>query len=208
MEHRLIPDSERHEPKGASTATAGQVVKSNGNGTTSFGFVDWEEIVNKPTASVNGYNTVLTSGSNLSQVPTSQGNPLQVSFGAAITGADVSLSTAGNLTFNTTGNYLVKFDLLCGAPDPVEECVLVFRTTVNDEPIGPLVYKPCTASNTVYDTVTIISNLNLAEGDVVKLHVARTSIISDYGGLYAPSSTVTGWDETYSAHVSVSLFGG
>lgn len=30
-EHRLIPDNERHEPKGISTASAGQVYRSNGS---------------------------------------------------------------------------------------------------------------------------------------------------------------------------------
>lgn len=30
-EHRLIPDSERHEPKGVSTAAVGQVYRSNGS---------------------------------------------------------------------------------------------------------------------------------------------------------------------------------
>lgn len=208
MEHRLIPDSERHEPKGASTALGGQVVKSNGDGSTSFGFVSWEEVANKPTAPGDGYNTVLSAGSKVQQVPSTQGVPLQVSFGASAVSDAVSLSSAGSLTVNTTGNYLLKFDLTCGAPDPVQECVLVFRVTVNDEPIGPLVYKTCSASNTLYETFSIIQGVTLAEGDVVKVHVARTSIILDYGGLYCPSSTVAGWDETYSAHVSVSLFGG
>lgn len=36
IEHRLIPDAERHEPKGISTATAGQVYRSNGNASGSW----------------------------------------------------------------------------------------------------------------------------------------------------------------------------
>jgi hypothetical protein len=35
-EHRLIPDAERHEVKGASTATNNQVLTADGDGTTSF----------------------------------------------------------------------------------------------------------------------------------------------------------------------------
>lgn len=35
-EHRVIPDAERHEVKGASTATNNQVLVSDGDGTTSF----------------------------------------------------------------------------------------------------------------------------------------------------------------------------
>lgn len=35
-EHRLIPDTERHEAKGASTASNNQVLTADGDGTTSF----------------------------------------------------------------------------------------------------------------------------------------------------------------------------
>ena len=38
IEHDAIPDAERHEPKGASTATSGQFLKSTGSGATTF---DW-----------------------------------------------------------------------------------------------------------------------------------------------------------------------
>lgn len=36
IEHRLIPDAERHEVKGASTATNNHVLTADGDGTTSF----------------------------------------------------------------------------------------------------------------------------------------------------------------------------
>ncbi len=36
IQHRDIPDSQRHEPKGASTATAGQVWVANGSGGGAF----------------------------------------------------------------------------------------------------------------------------------------------------------------------------
>lgn len=39
IQHRLIPDSERHEPKGASTAPANTFLKSKGDGTTEFATV-------------------------------------------------------------------------------------------------------------------------------------------------------------------------
>lgn len=49
-EHSDLPDAERHEPKGASTAVNNSVLKSNGDTTTSFGFVNYSEILNRPTA--------------------------------------------------------------------------------------------------------------------------------------------------------------
>lgn len=36
MQHRDIPDGQRHEPKGISTASAGQVYVANGNGSGSW----------------------------------------------------------------------------------------------------------------------------------------------------------------------------
>jgi hypothetical protein len=47
-EHVDIVDAERHELKGASTAVTGEVPKSNGDGTTTFGNVDYPEITNTP----------------------------------------------------------------------------------------------------------------------------------------------------------------
>lgn len=47
-EHVNIEDSQRHEPKGASTASAGQVIKSNGDGTTTFGQVAYSELSGAP----------------------------------------------------------------------------------------------------------------------------------------------------------------
>lgn len=47
-EHVDLPDAERHEPKGASTAVDNTVLKSNGDTTTSFGFVNYSEVQNTP----------------------------------------------------------------------------------------------------------------------------------------------------------------
>lgn len=51
-EHSKIADAERHEPKGASTATSNHVLKSNGDGTTTFGAVDYSELTGSPVAAV------------------------------------------------------------------------------------------------------------------------------------------------------------
>ena len=39
VEHSVIADAERHEPKGASTASDGEFLMSNGDTTTQFAFV-------------------------------------------------------------------------------------------------------------------------------------------------------------------------
>ena len=49
IEHANIADSDRHENKGASTALDGQYCKANGDGTTSFEFISYDELTDKPT---------------------------------------------------------------------------------------------------------------------------------------------------------------
>lgn len=40
IQHRQIPDSELHEPKGADAAIAGSLLKATGTGSTSFDFIE------------------------------------------------------------------------------------------------------------------------------------------------------------------------
>ena len=47
ISHKDIPDGERHEPKGVSTATAGQVYVASGSGTGS-----WQSLISKFTANL------------------------------------------------------------------------------------------------------------------------------------------------------------
>jgi hypothetical protein len=49
IQHSAIADADRHEPKGASTAMAGQTIIANGSGGTSFGSYDYNNLANKPT---------------------------------------------------------------------------------------------------------------------------------------------------------------
>lgn len=48
IQHSTIGDSDRHEPKGADAATAGQALISNGDTTTKFGSYDYNNLLNKP----------------------------------------------------------------------------------------------------------------------------------------------------------------
>lgn len=50
-EHVNIPDAERHEPKGAGSATTDTVLHSDGDGTTTWKFVSYDDLTDKPTLS-------------------------------------------------------------------------------------------------------------------------------------------------------------
>ena len=49
MEHKVIPDTERHEVKGASTATPGHFLKCTGADQTSFEPISVSDIPDFPT---------------------------------------------------------------------------------------------------------------------------------------------------------------
>lgn len=48
IEHQNIADANRHEPKGASTATTDTVLHSDGDGTTTWKFVSYDDLTDKP----------------------------------------------------------------------------------------------------------------------------------------------------------------
>lgn len=60
IEHRNIPDSERHEPKGASTAPSGSVWVANGLG--SGNFLPIGSVVPPPVTYPAGNVTIVDSG--------------------------------------------------------------------------------------------------------------------------------------------------
>ena len=53
IEHINIADNQRHEPRGASTASTNSVIHSNGDGTTVFKSVDYNNLINTPTIPPN-----------------------------------------------------------------------------------------------------------------------------------------------------------
>lgn len=68
IEHVNISDSERHEPKGASTATTDTVLHSDGDGTTTWKFVSYNDLSDKPTLSTFYTPMALQADSTASDV--------------------------------------------------------------------------------------------------------------------------------------------
>ena len=96
VEHVNIIDSERHEAKGASTASANQVLHANGDGTTTFKFLDYANLLNKPL--LEGYERLFFDGNTASQSPVAVNTPIKISFGTGVATADAQLATDGVIT--------------------------------------------------------------------------------------------------------------
>lgn len=205
MEHKDIPDAQLHQIKGAASASSGQVPIATGSGTAAFGFLDWAQVANKPTAS--GYQSKLSSFSSVNQNPSAVNTPLQITFGSAQDTADVSISAAGVITFNTSGNYLIDIFLRFGRSTSTGNAIILNRILKNGAQIlnsnGVIL---SAATQTIPFSAAI--PITMAAGDTMTMEVARDSAGANDGGLFVVSPTVAGWNIVPSATVVVSKFVG
>ena len=203
MEHKDIPDAQLHQIKGAASASSGQVPIATGSGTTVFGFLDWTQVANKPTSS--GYQAKLSAFSSVNQNPSAVDTPLQITFGSAQTTADVSISAAGVITFNTSGNYLIDIFLRFGRSTSAGNAILLNRILKNGAQIlnsnGVIL---SAATQTIPFSAAI--PLTMAAGDTITMEVARDSAGTNDGGLFVVSPTIAGWNIVPSATVVVNKF--
>ena len=205
MEHKDIPDAQLHQIKGAASASSGQVPIATGSGTAAFGFLDWSQVANKPTSS--GYQAKLSTFSSVNQSPSAVDTPLQITFGSAQTTADVSISAAGVITFNTSGNYLIDIFLRFGRSTSTGNAIILNRILKNGAQIlnsNGLILSA--ATQTIPFSAAI--PLTMAAGDTMTMEVARDSAGTNDGGLFAVSPTIAGWNIVPSATVVVNKFVG
>lgn len=205
MEHKDIPDAQLHQIKGAASASSGQVPIATGSGTAAFGFLDWAQVANKPTSS--GYQSKLSSFSSVNQNPSAVNTPLQITFGSAQVTADVSISAAGVITFNTSGNYLIDIFLRFGRSTSTGNAIIMNRILKNGAQIlnsNGLILSA--ATQTIPFSAAI--PLTMAAGDTMTMEVARDSAGTNDGGLFVVSPTIAGWNIVPSATVVINKFVG
>jgi hypothetical protein len=201
VEHVLIQDSQRHEAKGASTALAGQVIRANGDGTTSFVNLNYDELSNKPAAA--GY-TFITSGfsSAASQLPAAVDTVKQVEFGAGSVTTDVTISSAGAITFNTAGDYNVDFILRFGRTGGAGTAIVLNRLLMNGvQYLNSNVIKLIDSDTIVPFSTSLM--ITATAGQVLTMEIARDSGGINNGGLYRILPTALPWSLSPSATVLV-----
>jgi hypothetical protein len=201
VEHVLIPDADRHEPKHASTALDRQALVSNGDGTTEFSFIDYGDLANVPAPA--GYRQILYGASNASsQAPAAVNTPLQIEFGALQNLPDVSLSSTGTLTFNTSGDYLLVLFMRFGRTTAAGTAIMFNRLLYNDV--------QALSSNSLklpdQDMVIPFSAaipLEALAGATFKVQIMRDSAGINNGGLFQLSPSLAGWNTSPSASLLV-----
>lgn len=205
VEHVDIIDSERHEAKGASTASANQVLHANGDGTTIFKFVDYNNLVNKP--ALEGYEFILSDANTASQSPVATNTPIKVSFGPGVATVDATLAGDGTLTFNTDGQYFVTVFLRFGRTSGAGAAILFNRIMYNG---AQALNSNCTKLVDAEATIPFSTSLifDATAGDQVYFQVMRDSAGINNGGLVATIPSLAGWAVSPSATVVVHKFSG
>lgn len=204
VEHVAIPDGQRHEPKGASTAVLNQVVHSNGDGTTSFKFVDYSNLINVPEPV--GYQQILSAFSNAaSQQPVAVDTPLQIEFGPGVVTPSCTLDSNGTLTFNQAGQYYITLFLRFGRTPLAGTSVVLNRFLIN----GAQGLNSNGVKLPDQDTVIPFSTslvLTATAGMTFQMQIARDSGGNNSGGLFRLLPTALAWNLVPSATIVVSKF--
>lgn len=194
MEHLVIPDAQRHEAKGASTASVGQVLKANGDGTTSW--VAPSTLINTVTT------TVLQQGSTVAQNPSALDTALQVNFGSATANTNIDLSAGGTITLLTAGSYEFLFDLSVGRTTAVGDAYLFWRILLNSSPTGFVKGMRLPSQDVILPQQFRYAGV-FSAGNTVKLEFVRDSLGINNGGLIAANPVVSGWSDLTTAGVTV-----
>lgn len=201
VQHVSIGDGDRHEAKGASSAALKTVCMSNGDGTTSFNLVSYNDLTDKPTPTVlseiiSGFSTAT------SQLPTTLDTPLEVSFGSGGSTTDVTIASSGDITFNTTGNYQVKVGLSFGRTALTGVANLMCRMLINGAQVGQSF--GVSLDNNVSTTFVVNTFMvSATSGNVLSFEIVRASSGIDVGGLYKVSATTSGWNDVPSAIINI-----
>lgn len=184
IEHASIPDGQRHEPKGASTALNGQVLRANGSGGTSW--------VNPSTLDNLVFTSILANSKTTNITPSSSDTPLVCSFDSTESNSDVTMDSSGVITVSTSGIYSLTFNLNFGRSNNTGTAKLFARLLVNDSPYG-FVQGVTLSDNANVRPTQANLELDLSSADTVKVEIIRDSSGAADGGLVFMDPTLVGW---------------
>lgn len=161
MQHKDIPDGERHEPKGVSTALSGAVYVANGAGSGTW--VTREE----------AYGELFESAKTISVAVADTYYPIAgVSAGLS---SNLTLNaTTGELTIDSAGVYRLAFNAVSSLSGASKEDI-TFRYTVNGVPATRTI---AVTSSHALEKQSCAANalLDLQVGDVIKVEVTCAAI--------------------------------
>lgn len=199
IQHDAIVDAERHEAKHADAASAGQVLKANGDTTTSF--------VAPSTLSNIVLTTPLDAVDITAQDPATTDTALTVTFGAGTSNADITLTAGGLVTFNTAAVYLVTVDLTFGRAAGAGIAVLAARTLVNSAQFeNTRIVELDTDLNVIPIRIQFMRAFSAT--NTMTVEILRDSSGIDEGGLVSVNPVLAGWATSPSAAIKIQKIAG
>lgn len=198
-QHSAITDANRHENKGASTALSGQVLKGNGDGTTSF--------VNPNTLANISISSTIEGQSLVSQGPSAVDTPYQVTWGSGSSNSDVNIASNGIVTILTAGLYNINFNLTYGRSNASGIAILFARLLLNSSPIGFVQSAKIDTSINVQSSNSSILR-SFAANDTLVVQLIRDSSGANDGGLVSLDPVLALWANNPSAAIRVQKLAG
>lgn len=193
IEHRDIPDGERHEPKGASTALAGYSLVANGDGTTT-----WAPAGGGTTAWVN----MLYGEGETDQIPAANDIPEEVSFGPeqGSSTSVVRMFSNGLLEFSSGGIFRISVTLNFGGG--VSGGRMFARGVLDGVKVGHTMF-----ANPAAEAIHEITQdfwLQVSQGSEFLVELVRNSGGGATGGLIGVVPTTVSWPASPSSSITVS----
>ena len=133
-----------------------------------------------------------------SQQPSTTNTPIQVEFGAAQAGVELSLSGLGTVTCNFTGTYAFRFKLQFGRSGASGVSYLMTRILKNGAQFGVTQSTRLSSSSSIIPTDSRVV-IDLIAGDTVSMQFVRDSLGDNSGGLFQQTASTPGWGAAPSA---------
>ena len=142
-----------------------------------------------------------------SQQPSTTNTPIQVEFGAAQAGAEMSLSGLGTVTCNSRGTYAFRFKLQFGRSGAAGVSYLMTRILKNGAQFGVTQSTRLSSSSSIIPTDSRVV-MDLIAGDTVSMQFVRDSLGDNSGGLFQQAASTPGWGAAPSALIVASRIQG
>jgi len=147
-------------------------------------------------------DVVLSAASFVTQDPIGTDNPIQVTFGSAVTTPDVEIDVNGNLKFNVIDDWAVTYRVNIGRVTSPGVAYLFIRTALNG--VGSTSSVEADLDDGGFSIpLEFQFSFRSAVNDILTAEMYRDSAGANNGGLRSRPAALAGWTASPSAKVIV-----
>lgn len=146
----------------------------------------------------------INASSTTTQIPAALGTVTQINFGQLISTPQISLSAAGDITCNISGQYRFVFSAQAGRTASAGIVNLFLRLLKNGTQVGNTALARLDNAATIVPLRFIVT-FDLVAGDVLVAQMVQDSSgVAGAGGLYSITPATAGWAQSPSTAVAIS----